>query len=315
MEIERNIPALSTVTGSDTVAVKVNAPPTSAGPDGDTPPGWREAVAKDREAAAAHRETRPAVSESRPLATPAPAQEAASEATAALAPAPKPVSPPAPEAAEDAPEASEPVVSFPPFVPAPVLLDLGEPPVQGRDENWQEYAARQARYQARATANEKSIADNNAAIGRRNAEVRYIQEQELARVVTTWHDRKAAAIKERPDYLAVTESDSVAISETMATHIVTLLNGTDVAYHLGKHPAEARKIHGMSPLRQIDAVARLSERLSAKPAASTKAPASAKASAPAQRAAPRVSAVDLNKMDMSEYALYRNQQIRDERRH
>jgi hypothetical protein len=309
MEIERNIPALSTVTGSDTVAVKVNAPPTSAGPDGDTPPGWREAVAKDREAAAAHRETRPAVSESRPLATPAPAQEAASEATAALAPAPKPVSPPAPEAAEDAPEASEPVVSFPPFVPAPVLLDLGEPPVQGRDENWQEYAARQARYQARATANEKSIADNNAAIERRNAEVRYIQEQELARVVTTWHDRKAAAIKERPDYLAVTESDSVAISETMATHIVTLPNGTDVAYHLGKHPAEARKIHDMSPLRQIDAVARLSERLSAKPAAS------AKASAPAQRAAPRVSAVDLNKMDMSEYASYRNQQIRDERRH
>jgi hypothetical protein len=310
----RAVPSINAVSDASIERVTVDGPPVSA--TSDEPAGFQEKVKSER--AAFEAKGAPAAAPLSVEVKPEPKAAAAVQEPAQAAPAPAPAPVKASEASE---AASEPVIAFPEFVPQPVLLDLGPKPEQGRDEDWREFSERQSRWAARETANAQKIAEFDAAVEKRNAEVRRIHDQALQQVALTWQDRKAAAIKERPDFEAVTTSDSVAIFETMANHIVSLDNGTDVAYHLGKHPAEARRIYDMAVARQIDAVARLSERLKA-PAAATKAtPASRtssapKPAAPQRPAAPvRVATVDLDKMSMAEFAAYRNEQLRAERRH
>jgi hypothetical protein len=317
----RSLPALNATSDVTVTPVTVEGPPISAGKDGDHPAGWREAVANYR----AENEEKapipiPVAAEVKPASHPAaPAQAAAAGPASAAAPA----APAAVEAAESAGDADGPVVpavALPPLVPDPVLLDTGEPPVQGRDESWQEFSARQVRYQARVTANENMIAETNAAIGKRNAEVRRLQEHALQNVALTWQERQLEAVERHPDFVAITTADDLPFTETMANHVVTLRNGADVAYHLGKHKAEARRIANLPVPAQIDAVARLSERL--KGAATTKAtPASRPASGPKAPAAPqrtappaRASVAELNAMEMNAYAARRNEQLLAERR-
>jgi hypothetical protein len=318
----RAVPAVNAVSDSSIERVAVEGPPVSA--TSDEPEGFREKVKAERAAFEAKGApvAAPLSAEVKPKAA-APAQEPVQEPVqAARAPAPAQAKAPAAEAPEAAQEAPEPVIEFPALIPQPVLLDPGQPPEQGSDENWQEFSARQLRYQARVTANEQTLAEANAKVEARNARVREIQDRELQRVALSWQERKAAAVKERPDFEAVTTADAVAISETMANQIVSIDNGTDVAYHLGKHPAEARRIYDMTPARQIDAVARLSERLKAPATVAAKASASVskaasapKPAAPQRSPAPaRVATVDLERMSMQDYATYRNEQMRAERR-
>lgn len=112
-------------------------------------------------------------------------------------------------------------------------------------------------------------------------------------------------------------ADDLPFTETMANHTIVLSNGTDVAYHLGKHPTEALRISNLSVPAQIDAIARLSERLKAPaPKAPAQKAAVAALRAPAQRsAAPaRASVADLSAMPMNDYASHRNAQLLAERR-
>jgi hypothetical protein len=191
--------------------------------------------------------------------------------------------------------------------------------VQGRDESWQEFNERQVRYQARVTANEKSIAEHTAAIQKQNAEIARIQHNAQFDILSTWQDRQAKAAAKYPDYVAVTTADNLPFTETMANHTIMLSNGADVAYHLGKHPTEALRISNLSVPAQIDAIARLSERLKAPSTKATKSTPSQKAATtsptPQRSAAPaRSSVADLTAMSMNDYAERRNAQLLAERR-
>ena len=134
-----------------------------------------------------------------------------------------------------------------------------------------------------------------------------------------WQDRKAAAAKKYSDFEAVTTTDSLPFTDTMANHTIMLSNGTDVAYHLGKHPTEALRISNLSVPAQIDAIARLSERLkvTATPKATKPAPsqkAATTSAAPQRAATARASVADLSAMSMNAYAERRNAQLLAERR-
>ena len=170
-------------------------------------------MARDRAAAAAHRETRPVVSESRPLATPAPEPAEAAPTQAAQ---------PAAPAAVEADGPVVPAVAFPPPGPDPILLDTGEKPVQGRDENWQDFNERHVRYLARLTANERSIAENNAAIQKQNAEIERIRHNAQLEILASWQERQAKAAEKYPDCVAVTSSVYLPFTETMASHVISM---------------------------------------------------------------------------------------------
>jgi hypothetical protein len=274
----RSLPALNAVSDVTVTPITVEGPPISAGRDGDHPAGWRDAVAKYRAES----------EEKAPIPIPVSAEaKPAAPAQAVPAPAAAPVAAAAVEAPEAAGEADGPVVpvvAFPDLVPDPILLEVGEPPVQGNQENWQEFSARQVRYQARVTQNEKTIAEANAAIEKRNAEVRRIQDHALQNVALTWQERQLKAIQRHPDFIEVTTADDLPVTQVMADHLITLPNGTEVAYHLGKHKGEAARIASLSVPAQIDAVARLSERLKGAAATTKAAPASRSASSTAKPA-------------------------------
>lgn len=62
--------------------------------------------------------------------------------------------------------------------------------------------------------------------------------------------RETIARERFPDYDAVTRNPGVRITNEMAEVIRDLDAGPDIAYHLGKNPAEAARIAALSPARQ-----------------------------------------------------------------
>jgi hypothetical protein len=95
-----------------------------------------------------------------------------------------------------------------------------------------------------------------------------------AQLVSKWEEKVAEAQDKYDDWdemvgqLKPTTPWSIAIHKTD--------NGVDVAYHLGSHPAEAKKLFALDPYDQILEVAKLSHKLSAtpdKPKEPSKAPA------------------------------------------
>lgn len=113
--------------------------------------------------------------------------------------------------------------------------------------------------------------------------------------------RETIARERFADYDAITRNPNVAITPAMAEVIHDSDVGPDVAYHLGKNPAEAARIASLPAHLQAREIGRIEERLSA-PKPSRKVPA-----APVQP----VSAIaaggvkDPSAMTMTEYAAAR----------
>lgn len=116
---------------------------------------------------------------------------------------------------------------------------------------------------------------------------RQAAEAELSKINTAWQGQRASALEKYPDYVEVAESPELSISVPMAHAILSAPNGTEVSYHLGKNPDEAKRINALPNAGlQILEIGRLAERLSrVPPVPGTRAPAPIKplngASAPA----------------------------------
>jgi hypothetical protein len=92
------------------------------------------------------------------------------------------------------------------------------------------------------------------------------QRERQAAVVEAWN-AKTASVKERaPDFDQVVYGDHVTIKPHMAEAIMNDDHGADVAYFLGKNPAEARRIAGLSPIAAAVEIGRLSARFAEQPA-------------------------------------------------
>ncbi len=78
-----------------------------------------------------------------------------------------------------------------------------------------------------------------------------------------WAEATAEFRKKVPDFEAVAHNPDLAITPIMADAIRESSRAAEIAYYLGKNPAEAAKIASLSPVSQVMAIAHLEGRLGA----------------------------------------------------
>lgn len=127
-------------------------------------------------------------------------------------------------------------------------------------------------------------------------------------LASKWEDKVDRAEGKYPDWAEVVGELTPDTSFTAA--IMDCDNAEDVAYHLGKNPAEAERIAKLSPLSQVREIGRLEEKLLATPP-KAKTPSKAPAPiAPLSGTAPVVSDKPLASDDDKTWIEKRRRQVR-----
>lgn len=137
-----------------------------------------------------------------------------------------------------------------------------EAALDNHDQALTEWVAKQAS----TSASEKTKRQLEAE--RAEGERRTIQQrnEEIAKSLREqWNTKREKAIEKYADYEEIAESDDVTISEPMATTLMLMENGADIAYALGKKPEEAARIARLPPILQAAELGRLSVSLQEKP--------------------------------------------------
>jgi hypothetical protein len=100
------------------------------------------------------------------------------------------------------------------------------------------------------------------------------QAREMAARATqdAWAEATVDFRQKAPDFDAVAHNPNLTITPIMADAIRDSGRGPEIAYYLGRNPAEAAKIAGLPPVSQATAIARLEGRLGASAASVSKAP-------------------------------------------
>lgn len=97
---------------------------------------------------------------------------------------------------------------------------------------------------------------------RREAELR----QRHQSVVTSYQERVEQAMEKYPDFEDIAYAPDVPITNAMAATIQESEKGPDIAYFLGKNPAEAQRIAKLSPFLQAKELGKLEAKLESAPA-------------------------------------------------
>lgn len=92
-----------------------------------------------------------------------------------------------------------------------------------------------------------------------------LQAQAQAKAMDAYKSRLEKAITKYSDYHEVAESNDVPISMSMARAIVLREQGPDVAYYLGSHPEEAKRIVALEPDEQLVEFGRIVAKLETPP--------------------------------------------------
>jgi hypothetical protein len=89
------------------------------------------------------------------------------------------------------------------------------------------------------------------------------QAQEIAARAAqdVWAESTAEFREKIPDFDAVVHNPSLTVTPVMADAIRESSRGAEIAYYLGKNPAEAARIASLSPVSQATAIARLETRV------------------------------------------------------
>ena len=174
-------------------------------------------------------------------------------------------------------------VAAPPKTPDQPLPQFEQPrPIRDAFDNPESYEAaliawgeqKSAFETEQRIARESAEREAQAAAEKRAADEKKEQDRvaaELADINAKWTQRREAAIADIADYVEVAENDALKISMPMAHAIYTAENGPQIAYHLGKNPAEAERIFSIpNPGAQIFEMGKLAATLaaSARPAVS-----------------------------------------------
>jgi len=99
------------------------------------------------------------------------------------------------------------------------------------------------------------------------------EQQEREKVANTWAERQAQTIEEFPDYMTVTSSLNVTVSDEVRDAIVESEAGPRILYHLAQNPAEAKAIAAMKPIAALKAIGRLEAKYESTGTPAAKAPA------------------------------------------
>ncbi len=87
-----------------------------------------------------------------------------------------------------------------------------------------------------------------------------------------WAEATADFRQKVPDFDAVAHNPNLTVTPVMADAIRDSERGAEIAYYLGKNPAEAAKIAALPPVSQATAIARLESRISTDTASVSRAP-------------------------------------------
>jgi hypothetical protein len=100
------------------------------------------------------------------------------------------------------------------------------------------------------------------------------QAQEMAAKAAwdAWSETTAEFRQRVPDFEAVAHNPDLAITPIMGDAIRESSRGAEIAYYLGKNPAEAQQIAVLPPVSQATAIARLEGRLGANAVSVSRAP-------------------------------------------
>ncbi len=181
-----------------------------------------------------------------------------------------------------------------------------------REKNsWRERALRaeqeanEARRRSPEVAPESNI---DAALAARDA--RTAAQNEASAEKQIWETKIDAERERYPDFEKVAYSPEVSYSPVMVEAVREHENGVDIAYHLGKHPDEARRIAQLPPMRAIIELTELGSKLKAQstpaPKRGTKAPPPIE---PLKGASAGATGVDLYSADMDTYFKTRTAQM------
>ncbi|MGA7329694.1 MAG: hypothetical protein WBX25_35740 [Rhodomicrobium sp.] len=98
--------------------------------------------------------------------------------------------------------------------------------------------------------------------------------QELAAKAAqdAWAESTSEFRQKVPDFDAIAHNPNLTVTPIMADAIRESSRGAEIAYYLGKNPAEAAQIAGLPPVSQATAIARLEGRLSASTNSVSRAP-------------------------------------------
>lgn len=121
-----------------------------------------------------------------------------------------------------------------------------------------------------------------AARERKDADARYAAAQE--QVTRNWQAQIEAGKDDMPDFDAVVGAAEMVFPQVVLDAVVDA--GPRVAYHLAKHPDEARRIAAMRTSAGVAAVNKLGEQLAGGDGGKTPAPAPTPAAAPAAKGEP-----------------------------
>jgi len=101
------------------------------------------------------------------------------------------------------------------------------------------------------------------AVTKAEARVKEAQVRQAAEAAEKdWTDRVAKAAEKYEDFEEVAFSDSLPVTDAMAVAMRELKAGPEIAYWLGKHPAEARRIASMSAVAQVVEIGKIEDRIS-----------------------------------------------------
>ncbi len=87
-----------------------------------------------------------------------------------------------------------------------------------------------------------------------------------------WTEATAEFRQKVPDFDAVAHNPNLSVTPIMADVIRESCRGAEIAYYLGKNPAEAAQIAGLPPVSQATAIARLEGKLAAGASSLSRAP-------------------------------------------
>lgn len=169
----------------------------------------------------------------------------------------------------------------------------------------EEYVVAKAGNAAEAKVKEKLAEEEKKRTDEQNAaHFRQLQE--------SYRSRVEKAKEKHPDYSEIAESPDVQVSPAMASAITYSDDGPEIAYFLGKNPAEAERISKLLPQLQLVELGKISQRLQAPPA-STKPVSAAPAPGKPIKASSEASKSG-DEESMEEYASRRKKQLAEERR-
>lgn len=128
------------------------------------------------------------------------------------------------------------------------------------------------------------------------------EEETRATLQSQWQERLSKFAEKHPDAHVVIANPTLPITQAMTEVITSSELGPEIAYHLGKNPAEAARIARMSPTQQAAALGRLEAKLaSAPPPAAPRRPVSRAPEPPAPIDGSGTPTVDLENCSISEY--------------